>query len=135
MPTRDLKPKNRPEIDHRKAVISLRWLLVILASYLTVFTYIGSEVFPIVFGAALIFALTNIALMLIPARRFLQRKIQQAVAIADAVLVSLTLYLLRVSENYLFVVFIFNFCSGRRLARSASGPVFFVRCEPVVRHF
>jgi diguanylate cyclase (GGDEF)-like protein len=106
MPRRDLKPKNRPEIDHRKAAISLRWLLVILASYLTVFTYIGSRVFPVVFGAALIFALSNLALMLIPRDRFLERRIQRAVAITDLVFVSLTLYLLRVPENYLFLAFI-----------------------------
>jgi diguanylate cyclase (GGDEF)-like protein len=109
MPRRDLKPKNRPEIDHRKAAISLRWLLVILASYLTVFTYIGSRVFPVVFGAALIFALSNLALMLIPRDRFLERRIQRAVAITDVVFVSLTLYLLRVSENYLFLAFILIF--------------------------
>ena len=106
MPRSDLTPKNRPVIDHRKAVISLRWLVVILASYLTVFTYIGSHVFPFVFGAALAFALTNIGLMLIPPRRFLQRRIQRALAVADVVFVSLTLYLLRVPENYLFVAFI-----------------------------
>jgi diguanylate cyclase (GGDEF)-like protein len=106
MPRRDLKPKNRPEIDHRKAVISLRWLLVILASYLTIFTYIGSQVFSVVFGAALMFALTNIALMLIPRRRFLERKIQRGVAIADVIFVSTTLYLLRVSGTYVFIAFI-----------------------------
>src|SRR5262249_28597108 len=106
MPRRDLKPKNRPEIDHRKAVISLRWLLVILASYLTIFTYIGSQMFSVVFGGVLMFALTNIALMLIPRRRFLERKIQRGLAITDVIFVSMTLYLLRVSGNYLFIAFI-----------------------------
>src|SRR5262245_27509384 len=106
MPRRDLEPKNRPEIDHRKAVISLRWLLVILAAYLTIFTYIGSQVFPVVFGAALLFALTNITLMLIPRRRFLDRRVQRGVAIADVIFVSTTLYLLRVSGNYVFIAFI-----------------------------
>jgi diguanylate cyclase (GGDEF)-like protein len=109
MPRRDLKPKNPPEIDHRKAVISLRWLLVILAAYLTVFSYIGSQMFPVIFAGALVFALTNVALMLIPRRRFLERNIQRAVAVADVILVSLTLYLLRVSENYLFIAFILIF--------------------------
>jgi hypothetical protein len=50
-----LRPKTGSEIDHRKAVLSLQWLLVILASYLTPFSYIGAEQFPVTFGIALAF--------------------------------------------------------------------------------
>src|SRR5439155_1613569 len=55
MSSLDLKPKSTSEIDHRKSVLSLRWLLVILASYLTLFSYLGSDGFPVVFVLVSIF--------------------------------------------------------------------------------
>src|SRR4029453_8243277 len=95
----DLKRKTQPEIDHRKAVLSLRWLLVILASYLTLFSQLGTDVFPLVFGMALVFSASNVILMLIPRRRFTEPRAQVAVALLDLILVSATLYLLRVPNN------------------------------------
>jgi hypothetical protein len=105
MPSVDLKPKTRPEIDHRNAVLSLRWLLVILASYLTLFTYIGTELFPVVAVIALLFALSNVALMLTPRRWFIEERLEIAVTALDVIFVAVTLYLLRVPDNYLFVAF------------------------------
>jgi diguanylate cyclase (GGDEF)-like protein len=104
-----LRPKSESEIDHRKAVLSLRWLLVILASYLTLFSYIGTERFPFVFGVALAFSFTNILLMLIPRREFTSNSVQAGVAFLDLVFVSLTLYLLRIPGNYLFAGFLLIF--------------------------
>ena len=104
-----LRPKSAFEIDHRKAVLSLRWLVVILASYLTLFSYIGTEQFPFVFGVALAFSLTNIVLMLIPRWEFTANHIQAGVAVLDLVFVSLTLYLLRIPGNYLFAGFLLIF--------------------------
>jgi diguanylate cyclase (GGDEF)-like protein len=104
-----LKSKTQPEIDHRRAVLSLRWLLVILASYLTVFSYIGTAAFPIVSATTLAFSLTNVMLMLIPRGRFIAPTVQRVVAVLDVIFVSATLYLLRESENYLYVAFILIF--------------------------
>ncbi len=106
MPRSDLKPKTRPEIDHRKAVLSLRWLLVILASYLTLFSYVGTAMFPVVFGVAIAFALSNVVLMVSPGHWFIEDKVQAAVAVTDVIFVGLTLYLLQVPENYLHLAFI-----------------------------
>src|SRR5207249_6681998 len=106
MPRFDFKPKDRPQIDHRQAVLSLRWLVVILASYLTLFGYIATPVFPIVSGAAIAFALSNVVLSILPRHRFIQNKIQRVVAVLDVVFISVTLYLLRVSQNYLYIAFI-----------------------------
>ncbi len=97
--------KFKSEIDHRKAVLSLRWLLVILASYLTLFTYLGTEGFPFVFGFALAFAVSNVVLMMIPKRRFSSNSVQALTAALDFLFVSGTLYLLRVPDNYLYLVF------------------------------
>jgi diguanylate cyclase (GGDEF)-like protein len=105
MPRTELKPKSGSEIDHRKAILSLRWLLVILASYLTLFSYLGTELFPFVFGFALAFSASNFALMLIPRTRFLTRRVRVLISVLDFFFVSATLYLLRVPEDYLYVTF------------------------------
>jgi diguanylate cyclase (GGDEF)-like protein len=108
MPRLDLKLKTNP-VDHRKAVLSLRWLLVILASYLTLFSYVSKETFPFVFVLALGFSLSNVALMLIPRQLFLENKIQTAVAVFDILFVAATLYLLRVQDNYVHIAFVLFF--------------------------
>src|SRR5437870_661900 len=106
MPRLDLKPKSQLEIDHRKAVLSLRWLLVILASYLSVFTYLGKEGFLLVFGVALTFSVSNLALILISRQAFAGHRLQKLIAFADFIFVSMTLFLLRVPGNYLYLAFI-----------------------------
>jgi diguanylate cyclase (GGDEF)-like protein len=109
MPPTDLKPKTPAEIDHRKAVLSLRWLLVILASYLSLFSYIGTESFWAVASGALAFAISNLMLSLVPRQLFITDKVQNGVAGVDAVFVAVTLYLLRVPENYLYIAFVVIF--------------------------
>src|SRR5438876_11015023 len=109
MPRTDLKPKTRPEIDYRKAVLSLRWLLVILASYLTLFSYVGTPMFPVVFGVAIAFSLSNVILMVTPGHRFIEDKVQAAIGVIDVIFVATTLYLLQVPDNYLYLAFILIF--------------------------
>jgi diguanylate cyclase (GGDEF)-like protein len=106
MPRLNLKPKSLPDIDHRKAVLSLRWLLVILASYLTLFSNAGSYGFPVVFGISVVFALSNIVFMVIPGQRFVEDNVQRTIAVSDIVFVAAILYLLRVPENYLYLALI-----------------------------
>ena len=105
MASLDLRPKSKAEIDHRKAVLSLRWLLVILASYLTLFSYLGTDGFPFVFGFALAFSVTNVLLMLVPRQHFTDRRTQVSLALLDIVFVTGTLYLLRIPGEYLYVAF------------------------------
>jgi hypothetical protein len=78
-------------------------LLVILASYLTLFSYIGSEQFPVAFGIALAFFLTNIVLIFVPRQQFTADRTLNGVAILDLVFVPLTRYLLRIPGNYLYL--------------------------------
>lgn len=106
MPPLNLKPKSHPEIDHRKAALSLRWLLVILASYLTLFSYIGSPAFPVVVGIIVVFSLTNVVFLVISGDRFIKDNVQRTAAALDIVFVATILYLLRVPENYLYIAFI-----------------------------
>src|SRR5437667_8032279 len=106
MSSLDLKPKSKAEIDHRKAVLSLRWLLVILASYLTLFSYLGTEGFSVVFGFALAFSASNVLLMMVPRLQFTGKRTQVAIALLDVFFVSGTLYLLRIPGQYLYVAFV-----------------------------
>ena len=103
---RTLKPKSHLEIDHRKAVLSLRWVLAILASYLTLFSYAGTSLFPVALGIVLVFSIANVVFMVMPRRWFVDDVFQRIVAILDVVFISTILYLLGVPENYLYVAFI-----------------------------
>ncbi|PYS55097.1 MAG: hypothetical protein DMG13_05460 [Acidobacteria bacterium] len=105
MPPVDLKPKAH-EIDHRKAILSLRWLLIILASYLTLFSYIGTEQFGPVFGTAIAFSLSNVALTFVRRRDFLETRVQRGIAVLDILFVSATLYFLRTPDTYLYLAFL-----------------------------
>jgi diguanylate cyclase (GGDEF)-like protein len=101
-----LKPKSHSEIDHRKAVLALRWLLIILASYLTLFSHIGSEEFPVVSGASLVFALSNIILLFVDREIFTETSVRAGIALLDVIFVGATLYFLRVPGNYLYLAFL-----------------------------
>ena len=97
---------SKSHIDHRKAVLSLRWLLIILASYLTLFTYVGTDQFSAVFAIAVAFSLSNVGLMLIPRRNFIAKRVQRSTTILDVVFVSAVLYLLRTPETHLELAFL-----------------------------
>jgi len=99
----------RPESERRKSVLLLRWLMIILAAYLTVFRYIPTSniTFVVMFVAA--FALTNIVLTLLPPRRFPTLVVQRALAVADVLFVSATFFLLRIPDTYLYLGFILVF--------------------------
>src|SRR5438874_2199588 len=112
MPRTELTPKSGSDIDHRKAILSLRWLLVILASYLTLFSYLGTELFPFVFGFALAFSASNFALMLIPRTQFLTRRVRVLISVLDFFFVSATLYLLRVLRLVLFSLLVVSLLFG-----------------------
>src|SRR5207247_984370 len=105
MPRTELTPKSGSDIDHRKAILSLRWLLVILASYLTLFSYVGTELFPFVFGFALAFSAINFDQMLISRTKFLTITARELISVLDFFFVSVTLYVLLVPEDYLYVTF------------------------------
>src|SRR5207249_10733762 len=100
MPLTELKPKSGSDIDHRKAILSLRWLLIILASYLTLFSYIGTEQFSLVFGTAIAFSLSNLALTFIPKRQFLQSIVQHGIAFLDVLFVFAMLKFLPTPVSY-----------------------------------
>jgi diguanylate cyclase (GGDEF)-like protein len=96
----------QPDLERRKAFLLLRWLLVILASYLTLFSYLANEKFNHIFGLAVFFYLTQLVLQFVPRVDFEKRKVQLAIAVLDVVLVASTLYLLRDPETPLYIAFL-----------------------------
>src|SRR5215467_14455814 len=102
----DLKPKSTAEIDHRRAVLSLRWLVIILASYLTLFSFLGTAGFPFVSGFSLLFSVSNIFLMFIPRQHFMGKNAQLSIALLDTLFVSCALYLLRIPGHHLYAAFV-----------------------------
>ena len=106
MPLPNLKLNSHLDLEQRRAVLSLRWLLVILASCLTLFSTIGSPTFVAAAVLALTFGISNAGFMVIPRQKFVELKLQRILAILDVVFISAFLYLLRVSQNYLYIAFI-----------------------------
>src|ERR1051326_8222897 len=98
-----------PEVEYRRSFISLRWLLIILASYLTLFSNLSSANFPLFFTYALLFASTNVVLATIPSRWFEKSAARQAIAACDLIFVCGTIYLLKVPNTYLYLVFMLIF--------------------------
>jgi diguanylate cyclase (GGDEF)-like protein len=90
-------------------MLSLRWLLVILASYLTLFSHLSSSSFPVLFGLAVLFAGTNIAFHLVSGAWFASVNGKRWITTCDVVFVAGTFYLLRVPETYLYLAFIVIF--------------------------
>src|SRR4029079_1727598 len=99
----------RPESEHRRSLILLRWLMIILAAYLTVFRYIPTPHFTFAVMFVVGFALTNIVLSLVRPTRIPFSRIQRALAIVDVMFVSATFYLLRAPDTYIYLGFLIVF--------------------------
>src|SRR5882672_11032158 len=106
IPTADSMRHSRPEAEHRRSLILLRWLLIVLAAYLTVFRYLPTSnfTFAVMFVAA--FALTNILLTIVSSGNTPFAKIQRALAITDVLFVSATFFLLRAPDTYIYLGFL-----------------------------
>src|SRR5215467_3603397 len=98
-----------PDAEHRRSFISLRWLVIILASYLTLFTHLSSPRFPVFFVFAAVFAATNITLAFVPTVWFESASAQAAIASCDVLFVCGTIYLLQVPNTYLYLEFMLIF--------------------------
>jgi diguanylate cyclase (GGDEF)-like protein len=98
-----------PEAQHRRSFISLRWVVIVLASYLTLFSHLSSRSFPLLFLFVLAFAGTNVALAFVPPELFESLTAQRAIAVSDVIFVCSTLLFLQVSNTYFYLVFMLIF--------------------------
>ena len=83
--------------------------MIIMAAYLTVFRYLPTSdiTIPVVFVGA--FAVTNVLMTLVSARRIPSIKVQRVLTAADVLFVSATFYLLRAPDTYLYLGFLLVF--------------------------
>jgi diguanylate cyclase (GGDEF)-like protein len=112
MTSRDSKLQFDREAEYRKSFLSLRWLTVILASYLAIFTHLSTDQFSASIIFSLLYAASNVAVALIPLGRLQRPEIQRAIAAADFVFVAATFYFLRVTGTYLHLIFVLIFLLG-----------------------
>lgn len=98
-----------PEAEHRRSFISLRWLVVILASYLILFSNLSSPNFPMFFVFSILFAASNVALAFVPAKGFESSLGQNCIGLCDLVFICGTIYLLQVRNTSLYLVFMLIF--------------------------
>jgi diguanylate cyclase (GGDEF)-like protein len=109
MPAADSIRHSRPESEHRRSLILLRWLMIILAAYLTVFRYLPTSNFNFAVMFVGAFALTNILLSVVTSRNTPFSKIQRALSVVDVVFVSATFFLLRAPDTYIYLGFLIVF--------------------------
>src|SRR5262245_55242791 len=97
--------KYRPESQRRRSFLWLRWLLIIVASYLTLFSHLASADFSALFAFVLLFTASNLGLTLLSEAMFERPSIRRAVTIIDLVFVTATFYVLRVPNTYFYIGF------------------------------
>jgi diguanylate cyclase (GGDEF)-like protein len=98
-----------PEAEHRRSFISLRWLVIILASYLTLFSHLSSPNFLPFFIFTILFAASNVLLAFVSLDRFEGLPARRLISVADILFVCGTIYFLRVPNTYLYLVFMLIF--------------------------
>ena len=94
----------RPDLEFRRSFILLRWLLIIVASYPTLFSNVGTANFSLIFGFVVVFSLSNVVLARLSEETFASESTRNAVVFADAIFISLALYLLS-AHPYLYLLF------------------------------
>ncbi len=85
-----------PFVENRRSFLLLRWLIIIPASYLTLFSNLGSERFTGVFVLVIAFSASNIALSFLSQRSFMTVRANRLSILIDAIFICGFLFLLRV---------------------------------------
>jgi diguanylate cyclase (GGDEF)-like protein len=96
----------QPERDYVRSFLLLRWLLLILASYLIIFPNADKGNFAFHYGFIVAFTASNIVCMFLSYDRLLSEKFRKTIAVVDVFFVSVTFFLLSVKDTYLFLAFI-----------------------------
>ena len=86
-----------PFLENRRSFLLLRWLIIILASYLTLFSNLRSQNFIGIFVLVVAFSVSNIAMGFLPKRSFVAVRSSRLAILVDAIFICGFLYLLRLS--------------------------------------
>lgn len=96
-----------PFVENRRSFVLLRWLLIILASYLVLSGSVDDGLLPPQSLVAIVaFFLSNLVLALLPPMALEFARSRHIVVALDALFISVCLYLLRVSGPMIHVAFI-----------------------------
>jgi diguanylate cyclase (GGDEF)-like protein len=100
---------HKPDRDYIRSFLFVRWLLVILAAYLTFFTYVQTPTFKWVVLFIVVFATSNVAYMFLPHHYVRTNSFQRVVVWVDGLFGCAMFYLLRVPDTYLYLPFMLIF--------------------------
>ena len=87
-----------PQRANRKAFLLLRWLIIILASYVTLFENIDDQGVIGLFLIVVAFVLSNVLIGLVPLKVVMAARRRHLIAAVDAVFICTFLYYLRVEQ-------------------------------------
>ena len=96
---------SEPYLANRNAFILLRWLLIVLTGYLTVFSDLEEGISGIAF-VAVAFVLSNVLIELMPLQLLLAAKKKHIIMAIDAVFIAIFLNYLRIDEAQIHLPFI-----------------------------
>src|SRR5262245_30027929 len=91
--------------EQRRSFLLLRWLLITLAAYLTLFSHLPDSLFKPACWFVALFAGSNIAYMFRSRDMFSSKPVQAALMGVDVLFVSLAFHLLRLDTTYLHFAF------------------------------
>ena len=84
-------------MENRRSFLLLRWLIIILASYLTLFSNLRSQNFVGIFVVVIAFSVSNVAIGFLPRKSFLAVRSSRLVTVIDSIFICGFIYLLRTS--------------------------------------
>ena len=96
---------HQPDTKYIRSFIFVRWLLIILAAYLTFFSYVQTPMFAGVVVFMAVFAATNVIYMFLPPHYVHTEAFQKTIVFVDVLFGCATFYLLRVPDTYLYIPF------------------------------
>ena len=96
-----------PRLDKKHTVIILQWLIVIVTSYLMLFSEGQVSEDPIVYGLVVVLLASALVLYRLPPELFDHRYFDTALLLADTILISAAIYMNRTIPWDLFLIYFF----------------------------
>ncbi len=122
----DLEKSGGPILDKKQAISILQWLIVIVTSYLLLFSKGTPSEDPVVYGLIIIFLASAVVIRRLPEAVFQHRYFDIVLLITDTVLISVSIYMNRDIpwDLFLFYFFIlFLAAIGENMVRIVIGSV------------
>ena len=122
----DLEKSGGPILDKKQAISILQWLIVIVTSYLLLFSKGAASEDPLVYGLIVVFLASSLVIRRLPEAVFQHRYFDIALLVTDTALISASIYMNRDVpwDLFLFYFFIlFLAAIGENMVRIVIGSV------------